>query len=98
MDRDGAIKLIDAARGAGIRRDVMISAMHAEEPRGDEVFQAYLRAKAEADDALRRSGLDYTIVRPGRLTNDPGRGRIRVAKHLPRAEVPLSTSARVRSG
>lgn len=88
MDRDGAIRLIDAAGRNGIRRYVMISAMHAEKPRGDEVFQTYLRAKAEADEALRCSGLDYTIVRPGRLTNDPGRGRVRLAARLPRGEIP----------
>ena len=88
MDRDGAIRLIDAARRNGIQRYVMISAMHVEEPRGDEVFQTYLRAKAEADEALRRSGLDYTIVRPGRLTNDPGRGCVRLAARLPRGEIP----------
>ena len=87
-DRDGAIKLIDAARRGGIRRYVMISGMHAEEPRGDEVFQTYLRAKAEADEALRRSGLDYTIVRPRRLTDDPGRGRVRLGARLPRGEIP----------
>ena len=93
MDRDGAIKLIDAARRNRIRRYVMIGAMHAEEPRGDEVFQVYLRAKAEADEALRRSGLDYTIVRPGRLTNDPSRGRVRLAARLPRGEIPRADVA-----
>ncbi len=93
MDRDGAIRLIDTARRNGIRRYVMIGAMHAEEPRGDEVFQTYLRAKAEADEALRRSGLDYTIVRPGRLTNDPGRGRVSLAARLPRGEIPRADVA-----
>jgi len=93
MDRDGAIRLIDAARRNGIRRYVMISAMHAEEPRGDQVFQTYLRAKSEADEALRHSGLDYTIVRPGRLTNDPGRGRVRLAARLPRGEIPRADVA-----
>jgi uncharacterized protein YbjT (DUF2867 family) len=95
MDRDGAIKLIDAARHSGIRRFVMVSAMHAEEPRGDETFQAYLRAKADADEALRQSGLDYTIVRPGRLTNDPARARIRLASRLPRGEIPRADVASV---
>ena len=95
MDRDGAIKLIDAAQRTGIQRYVMISAMHAEEPRGDEVFQTYLRAKSEADQALRRSGLDYTIIRPGRLTNDPGRGRVRLDVHLPRGEIPRADVAAV---
>ena len=56
MDRDGAIKLMDAAKEAGVSRYVMISAMNAEQPRGEEVFQAYLKAKAKADAALRSSG------------------------------------------
>ena len=95
MDRDGAIKLIDAAQQVGVRRFVMISAMNAEEPRGDDVFQAYLRAKAEADDALRKSGLDYTIVRPGRLSNERGSGHVRIAQQLPRAEIPRADVAAV---
>jgi uncharacterized protein YbjT (DUF2867 family) len=95
MDRDGAIKLIDAAQRTGIRRYVMISAMGAEEPRGDEVFRTYLRAKSEADRALRDSGLDYTIVRPGGLTNDPGLGRIRLGARLPRGRVPRADVAAV---
>jgi uncharacterized protein YbjT (DUF2867 family) len=93
MDRDGAIRLIDAAKRNGIQRYVMISAMHAEEPRGDEVFQTYLRAKAEADEALRRSGLDFTIVRPGHLSNDPGRGLVSLAASLPRGEIPRTDVA-----
>jgi len=95
MDRDGAIKLIDAAKRNGIERYVMVSAMHAEEPRGDEVFQTYLRAKSEADEALRGSGLDYTIVRPGRLTNDPGTGRVSLAARLPRGQIPRADVAAV---
>jgi uncharacterized protein YbjT (DUF2867 family) len=95
MDRDGAIKLIDAARSSGIRRYVMIGAMNAEEPSGDEVFQTYLRAKAEADRDLRRSGLDYTIVRPGRLTIKPGHGRVSLAARLPRGEIPRADVAAV---
>lgn len=95
VDRDGAIKLIDAAVRNGIGRYVMISAMGAERPRGDEVFQAYLRAKAEADEALRQSGLVYTIVRPGRLTRDEPHGRVRVGTDLPRADIPRADVASV---
>ncbi|HAY80248.1 MAG TPA: hypothetical protein DCY79_10625 [Planctomycetaceae bacterium] len=86
MDRDGALKLIDAARTWDARY-LMISAMQAEVPRGDEVFQAYLRAKAEADAALRKSGLDYLILRPGRLVNEPPTGQIALAEELPRNEI-----------
>lgn len=95
MDRDGALKLIDAAGRTGIRRYVMISAMKAEQPRGEEVFQTYLRAKAEADEALRRSGLDFTIVRPGKLTDEAGRGRVSVGADLRRAEIPRADVAAV---
>ena len=95
MDRDGAIKLIEAARRNGVQRYIMISAMHAEEPRGDEVFRVYLQAKSEADKALRESGLDYTIVRPGRLTNDAGTGMIRAAAVLPAGEIPRADVAGV---
>jgi len=93
MDRDGAIKLIEAARRNGVRRYIMIGAMHAEEPRGDEVFRVYLQAKSEADKALRESGLDYTIVRPGRLTDDAGTGMIRAAAALPIGEIPRADVA-----
>jgi len=93
MDRDGAIKLIEAALRTGVKRYVAVSAMNAEEPRGDEVFQTYLTAKAEADQVLRSSGLDYTIVRPGRLTNDPGCGLVSVGARLPRGEIPRADVA-----
>lgn len=88
MDRDGALKLIAAARANGIQRFLMISTFHADQPRGNEVFQTYMNAKAEADAALRQSGLDYTIIRPGRLTDDPGTGRIALAPRLKGADVP----------
>lgn len=79
MDRDGAIKLLQAAEAVGARRYVIVSAVGAEAPPdGDDVFSVYLRAKAEADQALQASDRDWTIVRPGRLTDDPGTGRIRI--------------------
>lgn len=84
MDRDGAIKLMDACYRAGVRRYLMVSALGARHVAGSGgVFAAYLRAKAQADEALARSGLDYTIVRPGSLTDEPGSGRIEVADRLP---------------
>ncbi len=93
MDRDGAIKLLDAARLADVPRYLMVSAVGAEQPPdGDDVFSVYLRAKAEADAAVQASDRDWTILRPGLLTNDPGTGRVRVeAKafggHIPRDDV-----------
>ncbi len=79
MDRDGAIKLLEAARTAGVSRYVIVSAVGAENPPGgDDVFSVYLRAKAEADEAVRASELEWTVVRPGGLTDDSGTGRVRV--------------------
>lgn len=88
VDRDGAIKLIDAARTNRIGRYVMISAMGLDTPRGNEVFRQYLQAKSEADETLRNSGLDYTILKPGRLTNDPGTGKVTLGSGLDRGEIP----------
>jgi uncharacterized protein YbjT (DUF2867 family) len=79
LDRDGAIKLLDAARAAGVERYVMISSIGAENPPdGDDVFRVYLRAKAEADRALTASDHAWTIVRPVVLDDDPGDGRVRI--------------------
>ena len=74
VDRDGAILLADAAELAGIRRYVVISALAADDfvVGSEEVFQIYLRAKAEADEIVRSRDLDWTIVRPGGLTDDGG--------------------------
>jgi uncharacterized protein YbjT (DUF2867 family) len=85
VDLGGAVKLIEAAKANGISRYVIVSSMGADNPPpGDDTFAVYLRAKAAADEALAGSGLDYTIVRPGSLTNDPGTGRIDAAEHLGR--------------
>jgi len=89
VDRDGAIRLIEAARAAGVRRYVMVSAMGAAAPpEGEEVFAVYLRAKAQADAALTASGLDYTIVRPGLLTDEPGTGMVDAAPSVSRGPIP----------
>ncbi len=83
VDYGAAVKLIDAARAHGVRRYIMLSAQRAEDPGSydgeSESMRAYLLAKARADDALRASGLDYTIVRPGTLTNEPGAGTVEAA-------------------
>jgi uncharacterized protein YbjT (DUF2867 family) len=79
MDRDGAIKLIEAARSAGVQRYVIVSSVGAESPpAGEDVFSAYLRAKADADAAVVASALDWTVVRPGMLTDEAGEGRARI--------------------
>jgi uncharacterized protein YbjT (DUF2867 family) len=89
VDYGAAKKLIDAAKRSDVRRYVMISSMGADHPPDDdEVFSVYLRAKAKADEELRASGLDDTIVRPGRLTDDPGTGRVLVDRHVPPGDIP----------
>jgi len=97
MDLEGAVRLIDAAKAEGVSRYLMVSAMGAADPpaTGGDVFGAYLRAKAGADEALRASGLDYTIVRPGGLTDDPGTGLVSIAERLDRGQIPRADVAAV---
>jgi uncharacterized protein YbjT (DUF2867 family) len=83
VDLGGAVKLADAARATGVRRYVMVSSIGADRPAAaGESMRPYLEAKAEADAYLQASGLDWTIVRPGSLTDDPGTGRVRVSTEL----------------
>jgi uncharacterized protein YbjT (DUF2867 family) len=96
MDRDGAIKLLRAATAAGVRRYLMISGAGVENrPDGDEVFDVYLRAKAEADAALEASHREWTILRPGGLTNDAGTGSVRIGSVPFSGPVPRDDVARV---
>jgi uncharacterized protein YbjT (DUF2867 family) len=96
VDRDGAIKLLDAAVAAGVPRYVMVSAVGAESPPdGNDVFSVYLRAKAEADAALQASDREWTIVRPGRLTDEAGTGRVRIELEPFRGEIPRADVAAV---
>lgn len=88
MDRDGAIKLLDAT---AIERPlyVMLSGTGVESPPdGDDVVSVYLRAKAAADAAVTASGRDWTIVRPGGLTDDSGTGRVRIDSTPFGGEIP----------
>lgn len=83
IDRGGSDKLVDAAKRHGVRRYVMISSRGAHAPAaGPEQLRPYLEAKAQADRYLAGSGLDYTIVRPGSLTDEPGGGTVRVSLEL----------------
>jgi uncharacterized protein YbjT (DUF2867 family) len=102
MDLGGAQKLIDAAKAEGISRYLIVSSMGAADPPaevggafGDDAFGDYLHAKAEADRALMASGLDYTIVRPGMLTDDPPTGRVTVAQRLERGSISRADVAAV---
>jgi uncharacterized protein YbjT (DUF2867 family) len=89
VDLGAAVKLIEAAKSNGISRYVIVSSVGADDPeRGSEQMRPYLQAKHDADQALEASGLDYTIVRPGRLTDDPGTGRVRAGPDIGYGEVP----------
>lgn len=81
VDRDAAIRSMDAAAAAGVRRYVMVSAFRIRKDHGiapDDPFFPYAEAKAAADDHLRGTDLDWTILAPGALTLAPGTGRIAV--------------------
>lgn len=96
VDLGGAVKLADAAIDQDVRRYVMVSAVGAGNPAVGGAMQPYLEAKAEADAYLLASGLDFTIVRPGRLTDDPGSGRVEVTRTLGgRGAVPRDDVAAV---
>jgi uncharacterized protein YbjT (DUF2867 family) len=89
MDRDGAIKLLRAATASGASRYLMISGAGVENPpSGADVFSVYLRAKGEADAALMESDREWTIVRPGGLTDDAGTGSVRIDAAPFRGSVP----------
>jgi uncharacterized protein YbjT (DUF2867 family) len=82
VDRAAAELLATAAQLAGVRRYLLVSSPGVDappEPGTDEVWAAYLRAKKAAEEALRATDLDWTILRPGRLTDDPGTGRVLLA-------------------
>jgi len=97
VDQNGAMRLIDTARAMGVKRFIMVSSMRAEEPeKGPEKLRHYLEAKRNADEHLKSSGLDYTIVRPGRLTNEDGTGMVIASNKLPEVgEIPRQDVARV---
>jgi uncharacterized protein YbjT (DUF2867 family) len=96
MDRDGAVKLLRAATAAEVPRYLMISGAGVENPPdGDEVFAVYLRAKAEADAALEASDREWTILRPGGLTDDAGTGSVRIGSAPFSGPVPRDDVASV---
>ena len=96
VDLEGALKSIEGARAAGITRFVMVSAIGVDEPLPDDtapVWKAYVEAKRDADEALRLSGLDWTILRPGRLTDDPATGLVALGPDVERGEIPRADVA-----
>lgn len=94
IDLDGAVKSMEAAHKAGVKRFIMVSALHADDrDRWEESgIKPYYVAKYYADRLLKSSGLDYTILRPGRLFNTAGSGKITITdpsaqKGVPREDV-----------
>jgi len=96
VDYAGAVKLIDAARKNGIDHYVMVSAIRVDRPEEwPEQMRPYYEAKRDADEALVESGLTYTIVRPGSLTDDAGTGRVEVGASLDGGDIPRDDVAAV---
>ncbi|WP_406414625.1 SDR family oxidoreductase [Streptomyces sp. NBC_01614] len=97
VDKGAAVLFADAAVQAGVRRFVVVSSMGANPAhKGDEIFDVYLRAKGEADEYVRGlDALDWTILRPGALTNDAGTGLVRLEAHTGRGPIPRDDVAAV---
>lgn len=95
VDKGAAILLADAAERARVRRYVMVSSIGTEkaDPDSDDVFQVYLRAKAAADADVRSRDLDWTIVRPGRLTDDEGNGQVQAGPDVDYGQIPRADVA-----
>ncbi|MHC5293999.1 SDR family oxidoreductase [Listeria welshimeri] len=93
IDQDGAIKAINIAKEKGVRRFIIVSSYGADNPEnGPESLVHYLKAKQAADEELKRSGLDYTIVRPVGLSDEPATGKVadvygKPTNSIPRADV-----------
>jgi uncharacterized protein YbjT (DUF2867 family) len=98
VDLEGSLKSIEGARRAGISRFVQVSAIGVDTPLPpdtDPVWRAYVEAKRDADAALRSSGLDWTIIRPGRLTDGPPTGLVALGPDVERGQVPRADVAAV---
>lgn len=96
VDHGAAVKLRRAAEQAGVDRYVLLSSMGTDDPPvDDDVFSVYLRAKARADLDVAASDLDWTIVRPGGLTDDEPTERVTAARHVDRGEIPRADVANV---
>jgi uncharacterized protein YbjT (DUF2867 family) len=96
VDYGGAVKLVQAALVQDIRRYLIVSAMGTNHPESwSDEMRPYYEAKAEADKIVMESGLDYTVVRPGGLTDDPGTGTVQVADQLDTGQVTRDDVAAV---
>ncbi|MDM5336581.1 SDR family oxidoreductase [Fictibacillus enclensis] len=89
VDLDGAVKVMEAAEQSGVERFVMVSALQAHNRENwNEKIKPYYVAKHYADKALEASKLNYTIVRPGGLLNEPGTGKVQAGENLERGSIP----------
>jgi len=98
VDLEGSLKSIAGAKAAGISRFVQVSAIGVDNELPDDVepvWKAYVEAKREADAALRESGLDWTILRPGGLTDEPATGKVALAPTVERGSIPRADVAHV---
>ncbi|MGK7391444.1 MAG: SDR family oxidoreductase [Candidatus Cyclobacteriaceae bacterium M2_1C_046] len=82
VDEKGAVKLINEAKKVNLKKFVMLSAMGADDPENHPKLEHYLKAKHNADEHLKESGLNYSIIRPGGLTNEDQKGKIKAANKL----------------
>jgi len=98
VDLGGSLKSIEGARAAGVSRFVQVSAIGVDQPLGadaGDVWTAYVEAKRDANIALRDSDLDWTIIRPGGLTDDAPTGQVELAETVERGQVPRADVAAV---
>jgi uncharacterized protein YbjT (DUF2867 family) len=98
VDLEGSLKSVEGAVAAAVRRFVQVSAIGVDDPLDDDVspvWKAYVEAKRDADAALRASDLDWTILRPGRLTDDPATGLVSLGSDVSRGEVTRADVAAV---
>ena len=98
VDLEGSLKSIEACKHVGIKRFVQVSAMAVDDPIPEDaspVWRAYIEAKRAADEALRASDLDWTILRPGWLTDDPGTRRVMIGRDVPEGDIPRADVAAV---
>ena len=101
VDLEGSLKSSEGARQAGIDRFVQVSAIGVDDPLPADtadVWRAYVEAKRDADAALRESGLAWTIIRPGRLTDDPATGKVALGPDVTRGDVTRADVAAVLAG
>jgi uncharacterized protein YbjT (DUF2867 family) len=101
VDRAAAVLLADAAEAAGVRRYLLVSSMGVDaelSPDTDEVWAAYLHAKKAAEQAIRARRLDWTVLRPGRLTDEPATGLVTLAAHAERGAISREDVAAVLVG